>query len=209
MQLINKHKFLERLNKYKYLFIVPIVILIIALIIYSSYNFYLVKKANKNSLAFSQIQENLVSGNEKDAVELLKELSRNGTNGYKFISYLQQASLNLHNKDYIKAMENIKQINKLSLPIYYKELSNYIYNSIRLENEKDLTLLIEDLKKSATPKNSVYYSNLELLAVALYKMKDYKEAINNLNIIIDSNNAPNGVVERAKSVKSLVLAYAK
>lgn len=209
MQLINRHTFLERLNKYKYLFIIPIIVLIVLLILYYSYNFYLIRKADKNSLNFSQVQDTLMSGNEKDALNLLQDLSKKGTNGYKFISYLQKASLFLHNKDYKKALENINQINSLSIPVYYKDLSNYIYNSIRLENDKDLTSLIKDLKKSAVPKNSFYYSNLELLSVTLYNMKEYKEAINNLNIIIDSNNAPNGVVERSKSLKSLALAYVK
>lgn len=206
----NKNIFLTRLNKYKYLIIVPIVLAIVILLGYLLYNSYINSKANKNSLVFNNIQEELMAGKEQEALTLLDQLAKSGTKGYQLISYLQKASLNLNKKEYKEAITNLHAINNLNVPIYYKDLANNIIYSIRLDQDKDLKPLISDLQKAVTSTNNAfYYSNLELLAVALYSNKDYTNTISNLDKIITDDKAPNGIKERAKALKSLALAHVK
>jgi len=209
MELTRNNTFMVRLNKYKYLFIVPIVAIIVILIACSLYKSYTNSKADKDSLVFSDIQENLMAGKEQEAFNLLNKLSKEGTKGYKLISYFQKASININKKQYKEAIDNLQAINKLSVPEYYKNLANHIIFSIRLDQDKDLKPLISDIQKETNSNNAFYYSNLELLSIALYTIKDYSGAITNLDKIITEDKVPNGVKERAKALKSLALAYVK
>lgn len=205
---LNANKKKSKLTYLLYLVILIVLVAVIYMLCHTFRESSLTKKANTNSLVFNNIQEQLMQGNKEEAIKLLNLLAKNGTNGYQLVAKLQQASLALTQKNYSHAVSELQSINNLKVPSYYKSLAQYIIYSIRLDTDKNIPNLINDIRTHLTTKNAFYYPNLELLSVALYLNKQYDLVISNTDKIINSK-VNNNLKERAKSLKSLALAYVK
>ncbi|MGV3278071.1 tetratricopeptide repeat protein [Rickettsiales bacterium LUAb2] len=206
---LRNQKIINFFHKNKFIILVIALIIVIGCISYAIYQSHLTSVANKNSVIFSQVQQELNQGNEPKALELLNQLSTNGTNGYKLVSAFQKASLSIHNQNYDDAIKQLNVINKLRVPGYYKDMANSIIFSIRLDNDKDIKTLLADLQANLNKHDTFYYSNLEMYSIALMETKDYNKALDTTNQIINADDAPAGIKQRAKGLKSVILAYVK
>lgn len=198
--------FLRR--KLTWVIIVILAVILLVWAITAIRNSSLNKAAAEGSKTFQNIQENLVNGKTKLALSALETLQKNGTEGYKFLAYLQEATVELNNKEPAKALTTLAQIQQLNIPTYYKDFAKTVSSSIKLDSTKDLTSLIAELKK--VPKTSAfYYPTLQLLEVAYYCSKEYQKALDTANQIITSDTASPSAKQSAKALKALALQYVK
>ena len=195
-------------SQYKKAIIICLILLVISLVSYVGYRLYINNLANKNSIVFSDIKDKLSEKNNEEALKLLDDLIKNGTNGYVFLSYMEKAYVFLNNGESDKAVAILQEAySKITLPQYYKDIVQNISFVIRMNEDKNLDVLAKDIKNSLNQDSHLYFNNLEMYATLLVINKKYSDALPYFVEIINAEKAPRLLKERAKRIKALLLGY--
>lgn len=208
---IKKDLLMQKINnfvhKHKKLVVILLILLIITGIGFFAYNMYIKSLSNSNSTTFNEAKELLEEKKNDEALVLLNQLIKSGTNGYVFLSYMEKAYLHISKNETKEGIAVLQEAyNKITLPVYYKNIIKNIEFIIRMNSNEDTLVLISDIKNALDKKNHLYYHNLEMYYALLIQQKDYQNALIHIEELIASN-ANMKLVDRAKRIKSLIMGY--
>jgi len=186
-------------NKYKkYIFI----LIIILLIIITSTNIFKYNKENKiekQSELFFQATQYIEQEDYQNAEKILRDINNGQESGYSDLAFLY--ILDLVNKKKISLDLNNLKVKKKS--IFYDLITLQKFNNeinSNIENISNIDEII-DLSK---PSSSWKYIAHELLSSYYLKQNDFDNAIQSLDVIINSEDSGEFIRERAKTVIEMI-----
>ncbi len=207
---LRKDRILKLIKLYRKYIIATLLIGIVTLSAYLSYDYYIKRKADANSIVFSEVKNAVVAEDIEGAILLLDSLIEDGTEGYVFLAYMEKSGIYLSQGKTKEAVEVLQQAYKnVSLPKYYLEMIKSMEFMHRLNIEQDLTVLEKDIKAVLNPKDSFYFYNLEMYGSLLFMMKKYDESLLIYQQILDDKKSPKLLLDRAKRAKSILISYKK
>ena len=186
-------------NRYKKYIFISITILLILVISINVYKFNKEKKIEKQSELFFQATLYIELEDYQNAKKILKEINFPQTPGYSDLSFLYL--VDLVNKKKISLDLNDLKVKKNSLfygLITLQKFNNEINSNI--ENIDSIEEIIDLSKPSSTWK----YLAHELLSSYYLKKNDLDNALQSLNIIINSEDSGEFIQERAKTVTEMI-----
>ena len=186
-------------NKYKKYIFISITILLTLVISSNVYKFNKEKKIEKQSELFFQATLYIELEDYQNAKKILKEINFSQTTGYSDLSFLYL--VDLVNKKKISLDLNDLKVKKNSLfygLITLQKFNNEINSNI--ENIDSIEEIIDLSKPSSTWK----YLAHELLSSYYLKKNDPNNALQSLNIIINSEDSGEFIQERAKTVAEMI-----
>ena len=186
-------------NKYKKYIFISITILLTLVISSNVYKFNKEKKIEKQSELFFQATLYIELEDYQNAKKILKEINFSQTTGYSDLSFLYL--VDLVNKKKISLDLNDLKVKKNSLfygLITLQKFNNEINSNI--ENIDSIEEIIDLSKPSSTWK---YFAH-ELLSSYYLKKNDPNNALQSLNIIINSEDSGEFIQERAKTVAEMI-----
>jgi hypothetical protein len=186
-------------NKYKKYIFISITILLTLVISSNVYKFNKEKKIEKQSELFFQATLYIELEDYQNAKRILKEINFSQTTGYSDLSFLYL--VDLVNKKKISLDLNVLKVKKNSLfygLITLQKFNNEINSNI--ENIDSIEEIIDLSKPSSTWK----YLAHELLSSYYLKKNDPENALQSLNIIINSEDSGEFIQERAKTVAEMI-----
>jgi len=186
-------------NKYKKYIFISITILLTLVISSNVYKFNKEKKIEKQSELFFQATLYIELEDYQNAKRILKEINFSQTTGYSDLSFLYL--VDLVNKKKISLDLNDLKVKKNSLfygLITLQKFNNEINSNI--ENIDSIEEIIDLSKPSSTWK----YLAHELLSSYYLKKNDLDNALQSLNIIINSEDSGEFIQERAKTVTEMI-----
>ena len=186
-------------NRYKKYIFISITILLILVISINVYKFNKEKKIEKQSELFFQATLYIELEDYQNAKRILKEINFSQITGYSDLSFLYL--VDLVNKKKISLDLNDLKVKKNSLfygLITLQKFNNEINSNI--ENIDSIEEIIDLSKPSSTWK---YFAH-ELLSSYYLKKNDLDNALQSLNIIINSEDSGEFIQERAKTVTEMI-----
>ena len=186
-------------NRYKKYIFISITILLTLVISSNVYKFNKEKKIEKQSELFFQATLYIELEDYQNAKRILKEINFSQTTGYSDLSFLYL--VDLVNKKKISLDLNDLKVKKNSLfygLITLQKFNNEINSNI--ENIDSIEEIIDLSKPSSTWK---YFAH-ELLSSYYLKKNDPENALQSLNIIINSEDSGEFIQERAKTVAEMI-----
>jgi len=186
-------------NRYKKYIFISITILLTLVISINVYKFNKEKKIEKQSELFFQATLYIELEDYQNAKRILKEINFSQTTGYSDLSFLYL--VDLVNKKKISLDLNDLKVKKNSLfygLITLQKFNNEINSNI--ENIDSIEEIIDLSKPSSTWK----YLAHELLSSYYLKKNDLDNALQSLNIIINSEDSGEFIQERAKTVAEMI-----
>jgi len=186
-------------NRYKKYIFISITILLILVISINVYKFNKEKKIEKQSELFFQATLYIELEDYQNAKRILKEINFSQITGYSDLSFLYL--VDLVNKKKISLDLNGLKVKKNSLfygLITLQKFNNEINSNI--ENIDSIEEIIDLSKPSSTWK----YLAHELLSSYYLKKNDLDNALQSLNIIINSEDSGEFIQERAKTVTEMI-----
>ena len=186
-------------NRYKKYIFISITILLTLVISSNVYKFNKEKKIEKQSELFFQATLYIELEDYQNAKKILKEINFSQTTGYSDLSFLYL--VDLVNKKKISLDLNDLKVKKNSLfygLITLQKFNNEINSNI--ENIDSIEEIIDLSKPSSTWK---YFAH-ELLSSYYLKKNDLDNALQSLNIIINSEDSGEFIQERAKTVTEMI-----
>ena len=186
-------------NRYKKYIFISITILLTLVISSNVYKFNKEKKIEKQSELFFQATLYIELEDYQNAKRILKEINFSQITGYSDLSFLYL--VDLVNKKKISLDLNDLKVKKNSLfygLITLQKFNNEINSNI--ENIDSIEEIIDLSKPSSTWK----YLAHELLSSYYLKKNDLDNALQSLNIIINSEDSGEFIQERAKTVAEMI-----
>ena len=186
-------------NRYKKYIFISITILLTLVISINVYKFNKEKKIEKQSELFFQATLYIELEDYQNAKRILKEINFSQITGYSDLSFLYL--VDLVNKKKISLDLNDLKVKKNSLfygLITLQKFNNEINSNI--ENIDSIEEIIDLSKPSSTWK----YLAHELLSSYYLKKNDPDNALQSLNIIINSEDSGEFIQERAKTVAEMI-----
>ena len=186
-------------NRYKKYIFISITILLILVISINVYKFNKEKKIEKQSELFFQATLYIELEDYQNAKRILKEINFSQITGYSDLSFLYL--VDLVNKKKISLDLNDLKVKKNSLfygLITLQKFNNEINSNI--ENIDSIEEIIDLSKPSSTWK----YLAHELLSSYYLKKNDPDNALQSLNIIINSEDSGEFIQERAKAIAEMI-----
>ena len=186
-------------NRYKKYIFISITILLTLVISINVYKFNKEKKIEKQSELFFQATLYIELEDYQNAKRILKEINFSQITGYSDLSFLYL--VDLVNKKKISLDLNDLKVKKNSLfygLITLQKFNNEINSNI--ENIDSIEEIIDLSKPSSTWK----YLAHELLSSYYLKKNDPENALQSLNIIINSEDSGVFIQERAKTVAEMI-----
>ena len=186
-------------NKYKKYIFISITILLTLVVSINVYKLNKEKKIEKQSELFFQATQYIELEDYQNAKKILKEINYSQTTGYSDLSFLYL--IDLVNKKKISLDINDLKVKKNSLFYGLIKLQNF-NNEINsnIENINNINEII-DLSK---PSSNWKYLAHELLSSYYLKKNDIDNAIQSLNVIINSEDSGEFIRERAKTVSEMI-----
>ena len=186
-------------NRYKKYIFILITILLILVISINVYKFNKEKKIEKQSELFFQATLYIELEDYQNAKRILKEINFSQITGYSDLSFLYL--VDLVNKKKISLDLNDLKVKKDS--IFYGLITLQKFNNeinLNIENIDSIEEIIDLSKPSSTWK----YLAHELLSSYYLKKNDLDNALQSLNIIINSEDSGEFIQERAKTVAEMI-----
>ena len=192
--------------KYKYyIFLVSALLIIIPLLIFYFQN----KEIKKNLKVSSYYIEilNIVEKDEKKALVELKKLSKLNHKGFKTLSSLVMAKINLKNKEYNLAKENIDNIklSKIKEESIIKIITYYKAQILLEMNDKKG--FDEEINKLLAYEGLWSLLGHELRGHYYIKNKKYDLAKKDFNKIFNEQISSNGLKSRAREMLQKLSLY--
>jgi hypothetical protein len=213
---VKRDKILNFIKNHFKKIIIVLSLIVIASVFYGSYRIYMGNKADKNSNLYYEMKDHLSTGDQKEAIVILDDLIKNGTNGYQFVSYLQKASISLKENKVQDAIDTLNlAIEKLSMPKYYVGLIKTIVFSLRMNDNKLVSdakyreSLSKDIQSSLDKKSKFYFYNLEMYGSILFLEKKYDDSLKVFNEILNAPEVSQEIKARALRITSLLMGYVK
>jgi len=186
-------------NRYKKYIFISITILLTLVISINVYKFNKEKKIEKQSELFFQATQYIELEDYQNAKKILKEINYSQTTGYSDLSFLYL--IDLVNKKKISLDINDLKVKKNSLFYGLIKLQNFNNEiNLNIENINNINEII-DLSK---PSSNWKYLAHELLSSYYLKKNDIDNAIQSLNVIINSEDSGEFIRERAKTVAEMI-----
>jgi len=186
-------------NKYKkYIFILIITLLIFVTSI-NIFKYNKEKKIEKQSELFFQATQYIEREKYQNAKKILIEINNDQESGYSDLAFLY--ILDLVNKKKISLDLNNLKVRKKS--IFYALITLQKFNNEINSNIEKISNVNEiiDLSK---PSSSWKYIAHELLSSYYLKQNDFDNAIQSLNVIINSEDSGEFIRERARTVIEMI-----
>ena len=182
-------------NKYKKYIFILITLILVSVTSINIFKYNKEKKIEKQSELFYKAIKFIELNDYQNAQNILKDINHLQSNGFSDLSFLY--ILDLVNKKKISFdLENLKvSKNSLFYGLIKLQKFNYEINSNK-ENINNIDEIIEFTKPTSTWK----YLAHELLASYYIKKKDFDNALQSLDAIINSNESSEFVKERAKTI---------
>ena len=196
---VRKDDYKRLWNKYKKYIFISITILLTFVISINVYKSNKEKKIEKQSELFFQATLYIELEDYQNAKKILEEINYAQTTGYSDLSFLYL--IDLVNKKKISLNLNDLKVKKNSLfygLIKLQKFNNEINSNI--ENIGNINEII-DLSK---PSSNWKYLAHELLSSYYLKKNDPDNALQSLNIIINSEDSGKFIQERAKTVVEMI-----
>ena len=186
-------------NKYKKYIFISITILLTLVVSINFYKFNKEKKIEKQSELFFQATQYIELEDYQNAKKILKEINYSQTTGYSDLSFLYL--IDLVNKKKISLDINNLKVKKNSLFYGLIKLQNF-NNEINsnIENINNINEII-DLSR---PYSNWKYLAHELLSSYYLKKNDSENALQSLNVIINSEDSGEYIRERARTIVEIL-----
>ena len=189
-------KIWDRYKKYIFLLI------IISLTLVSGFNFLKYnkeKKIEKQSELFFQAIQHIENKDYENAKKILKDINNSQIGGYSDLSFLY--ILDLVNKKKISLDLDDLEVKKDSK--FYGLITLQKFNNEINSNVDDIDNL-NDLINLSKPSSIWKYHAHELLSSYYLKKNDIDNALDSLNIIINSEDSGEFIRERAKTIAEMI-----
>ena len=186
-------------NRYKKYIFISITILLTLVISINVYKFNKEKKIEKQSELFFQATLYIELEDYQNAKRILKEINFSQTTGYSDLSFLYL--VDLVNKKKISLDLNDLKVKKNSL--FYGLITLQKFNNEINSNIENIDNIEEIINLSKPSSNWKYYAH-ELLSSYYLKKNDPDNALQSLNIIINSEDSGEFIQERAKTVAEMI-----
>ena len=186
-------------NRYKkYIFL----LIIISLSLVSGFNFLKYnkeKKIEKQSELFFQAIQHIENKDYENAKKILKDINNSQIGGYSDLSFLY--ILDLVNKKKISLDLDDLKVKKDSK--FYGLITLQKFNNEINSNVDDIDNL-NDLINLSKPSSVWKYHAHELLSSYYLKKNDIDNALQSLNVIINSEDSGEFIRERAKTIAEMI-----
>ena len=186
-------------NKYKKYIFISITILLTLVISSNVYKFNKEKKIEKQSELFFQATLYIELEDYQNAKRILKEINYSQTTGYSDLSFLYL--VDLVNKNKISLDLNDLKVKKNSL--FYGLIKLQKFNNEINSNIENIDNIEEIINLSKPSSNWKYYAH-ELLSSYYLKKNDPDNALQSLNIIINSEDSSKYIRERTKTLIEMI-----
>jgi hypothetical protein len=146
---------------------------------------------------------------QDEATKELEALTKDGFGAYPVLARLRLATLKAENGDTAAAISDFSAIGKDdAVPAAIRNVSRLRAAWMLVDTGKydQVASEVEDL---AVPSSPMRHSAREVLGLAAWKAGDYAKARDWYKLITDDAEAPNGVVQRARTMLALITASGK
>ncbi len=186
-------------NKYKKYIFISIIILLTLVVSINVYKFNKEKKIEKQSELFFQATQYIELEDYQDAKKILKEINYSQTTGYSDLSFLYL--IDLVNKKKISLDINDLKVKKNSL--FYGLIKLQKFNNEINSNIDNINNINEIIDLSRPDSNWKYLAH-ELLSSYYLKKNDSENALQSLNVIINSEDSGEYIRERARTIVEIL-----
>ena len=186
-------------NKYKKYIFISITILLTLVVSINFYKFNKEKKIEKQSELFFQATQYIELEDYQNAKKILKEINYSQTTGYSDLSFLYL--IDLVNKKKISLDINNLKVKKNSL--FYGLIKLQKFNNEINSNIDNINNINEIIDLSRPDSNWKYLAH-ELLSSYYLKKNDSENALQSLNVIINSEDSGEYIRERAKTIVEIL-----
>lgn len=197
---IKNDQLLMFLKKYKNAILTTVAIIVVGILIYSSWYSRKIKQMEEITNA---LLEELQSPEKKDS-PIMEELLKDSPSELRPILSIMKSGKKL--SDFKDMIENsgalLSLTKKHGVDIVWKDLATIIYVSYRLKPTEELIKLLEPLTDEKRP---FHFMAIEFIAMNYESLGDHEKAQENLKKIIQSEEAPKTTKKRA----SMLLSYLK
>jgi len=191
-------------------FIIGLAVLIVLGVAGSSaYQWWQASQSSASGDRFLSALQDADQKRKDEANKGLEGLTKDGFGSYPMLARVRLATLKAQNGDVASAITDLSTIAKdQSLPAAVR-------NTLRLRaawllvdtgNYEQVAAEVEEL---AVPSAAMRHSAREVLGLAAWKAGDYAKARDWYQLIVDDTEAPNGAVQRARTVLALITASGK
>ena len=186
-------------NKYKKYIFISITILLTLVVSINVYKFNKEKNIEKQSELFFQATQYIQLEDYQNAKKILKEINYSQTTGYSDLSFLYL--IDLVNKKKISLDINDLKVKKNSL--FYGLIKLQKFNNEINSNIDNINNINEIIDLSRPDSNWKYLAH-ELLSSYYLKKNDSENALQSLNVIINSEDSGEYIRERARTIVEIL-----
>ena len=186
-------------NKYKKYIFISITILLTLVVSINFYKFNKEKKIEKQSELFFQATQYIELEDYQNAKKILKEINYSQITGYSDLSFLYL--IDLVNKKKISLDINDLKVKKNSL--FYGLIKLQKFNNEINSNIDNINNINEIIDLSRPDSNWKYLAH-ELLSSYYLKKNDSENALQSLNVIINSEDSGEYIRERARTIVEIL-----
>lgn len=196
-------------KRFKPIIIGVAVLVVLGVIAYQAYEHW--EQSNKNASGdrFLAALQSADQNRKDEATKQLQALSQDGFGSYPVLARMRLAAMKAENGDTAGAVSDFSAIGKDdAVPPAIRNVARLRAAWMLVDGGK-YDQVASEVEEFAVPSSPMRHSAREVLGLAAWKAGDYAKARDWFQLIVDDADAPSGVVQRARTMLSLITASGK